>query len=249
MTSKQPVYEIEESARRVCDLPASLRPREEIERAGVENVSHAVLLAVILRSGVARMNVVDLAQGLLQRYRSLAALGAAPAAELAEVRGIGKVKAQILKAALELGRRLGQEALPPRVQVRTPEDVERVLGQEAQKAEREVFWALHLDAKNRLKGRPCDVSRGLVDASPVHPREVFREAIRTATSAVVLAHNHPSGDPTPSAEDVRVTRQLVEAGRILDIRVLDHVVLGKREQGRSRGYLSMREEGIVNFGG
>lgn len=108
---------------------------------------------------------------------------------------------------------------------------------------------LHLDAKNRLKGGPAVVSEGILDASLVHPREVFRDAVRTSTAAVVVAHNHPSGDPTPSAEDVRITRQLVDAGRIMDIRVMDHIVLGRPRVDGGAEYVSMRESGLVQFAG
>ena len=112
----------------------------------------------------------------------------------------------------------------------------------------EVFWALLLDSRNRLIGRPKEISRGLLDSSPVHPREVFSTAISHAAAAVILAHNHPSGDPTPSLEDLRVTRQLVEASRILGIRVIDHVILG-RETDQRPGHFSLREKGLVTFDG
>ena len=111
-----------------------------------------------------------------------------------------------------------------------------------------MFWTLLLDAKNQLKGRPAEITCGLLDASLVHPREVFQEAIRLGAAAVVLAHNHPSGEPTPSAEDVRITKQLVEAGRIVDIKVMDHVVLGKPAALGLPDFVSMREQGLVSFG-
>ena len=113
--------------------------------------------------------------------------------------------------------------------------------------EEESFWVLLLDGKNRLMKAPIEVTRGLLDASLVHPREVFKEAIRSASAAVVLAHNHPSGDPNPSAEDIRITKQLVEAGRIVDIQVLDHVVLGRQSGAGSADFFSFREAGIVEF--
>ena len=214
---------------------------------GIENVSDAVLVAVILRAGVPGVNVVDLANALIRRYGSLSAMAAASSAEIAQMRGVGPVKAQMLKAALEIGRRLHLEAVPKRFRIRSPEDVARLLQDEARVLDQEQFWVLHLDAKNALRQHPVKVTRGLVDASLVHPREVFRSAVGTATAAVVLAHNHPSGDTTPSAEDIKITRQLVSAGRILDIRVLDHVVVGRgREDGR-HVYTSFRESGIVDF--
>ena len=232
---------------RVKDVPERLRPREEIERLGVEHVSDAVLVAVILRSGVAGMNVIELASHLIRRYGSLTALAKAPVHELAGIRGVGRVKGQVLKAALELGRRLTQETMPRRAAIRSPGEAAEILREEARTLDRESFWIMMLDAKNRLKARPQDVTNGLLDASLVHPREVFREAIRCASAAVIVAHNHPSGDPSPSAEDVRITRQLVQAGRVIGIPVLDHVILGARAGGGGAEFFSMREAGVVEF--
>ena len=241
-------YVIEPSTWRVRDIPERLRPREEMARLGVENVSDDVLLAIILRSGVRGMNVVDLSRHLLTAFGSLGDLALASSEELkSAVRGIGDVKAQVLMAALELARRLNEEAVPQRFCIKSPEDVARLLRDKARTLETEVFWVLHLDAKNRLKGTPVDITRGLLDASLVHPREVFRAAIRSATAAAVLAHNHPSGDPVPSSEDIRITRQMVEAGKIVGIKILDHVVLG-RESKSGRSFLSMKEEGLASFG-
>lgn len=237
-------YEIVGTGARVADIPVRLRPREEIDRRGIRNVSDDVLLAVILRSGAQGRNVVDLARGLVTRYGSLTELSGAPIEELVQERGLGKVKAQVLAAALELGRRLSEEAAPERPAIRTPEDVYRTLKHRIKGCEQEMFWVLLLDAKNRIKSRAVPITNGLLDASLVHPREVFREAIRSAVAAVVLAHNHPSGDPVPSAEDIRITRQLVEAGRVIDIKVLDHVVMGGLG---ARPFCSMREEGILEF--
>lgn len=240
-------YTIEPSLHRVKDLPDMFRPREEMERCGAENVPGWVLLAVILRGGVHGANVVDLATGLLKRYGSFTELAGATVDELAAIKGIGRVKAQVLKAALEVGRRLGAEALPRKLRVRSPQDTVGILAREVRLRDQEVFWALLLDAKNYLACEPVNVSSGILDASLVHPREVFRAAVRAATAAVVLVHNHPSGDPTPSAEDIRITRQLVEAGRVLDIKVLDHVIIAKPVAERGRAFISLREEGIVDF--
>jgi DNA repair protein RadC len=240
-------YEITPSAWTVHDMPERMRPREEVQRVGVENVSDDVLLSLLLRTGVQGLNVVDMSRGLMKRYGNLTNLAAASVEELSQLKGIGRGKAQIIKAALEIGKRLNAESIPKGVKIRTPEDVLRMLGDRARTLDHEIFWALLLDSKNGLKCQPVDVSAGLLDASLVHPREVFREAIRSATAAVVLAHNHPSGDPTPSAEDIRITKQLVAAGRIVDIRVLDHVIIGKRGGTGDRLYTSMREDGLVEF--
>jgi len=242
-------YVVRPGSWRICDMPERLRPREEMQRAGAENVSDAVLLAVLLRGGTVGQNVMSLAERLLARYPSLTDLARCSVEELLEgdFPGLGPVKAQALKAALEIGRRMTREAVPESCSIRAPVDVFHLLREDARTLETEVFWTLQLDTKSRLKGKPQDVTHGLLDGSLVHAREVFREAVRASAASVVLAHNHPSGDPTPSAEDVRVTRQLVEAGRVVDIRVLDHVILGRESESRPRAFLSMREEGLVDF--
>jgi DNA repair protein RadC len=244
-TAGNGVYAI--PSRRVADLPSRQRPREQFERVGAENVSDEVLLAILLRSGVRGLSVVELAQALLAEYGSLTALSRASVQDLRRLRGVGKVKAQVLKAALELAQRLAEESRPAAHAVKTPEDAAGVLREKARVREEEAFWVLLLDAKNRLRREPVEITRGLLDASLVHPREVFKEAIRTSCAAVVLAHNHPSGDPTPSAEDIRITRQLVDAGGIVDIRVLDHIILGRARAGEARDFVSLREAGVVSF--
>lgn len=236
---------------RVCDLPARLRPREAIERQGVEHVPDAALLAVLLRSGAAGMNVVELAESILKHYGTLTALARVPVEELAanrKFKGLGKVKAQTLKAALELARRMSDEAREAGPGfVRSPDDAAGILRASARVLDHERFWTLHLDTRNRVKGGPQEVSRGILDASLVHPREVFKPAIQSGCAALVLVHNHPSGDPTPSAEDVRITRQIVQAGQVVGIKVLDHVVLGRASAERDRDFVSMRESGMVEF--
>ncbi len=232
---------------RVRDMPSCLRPREEMEKAGPRGVPDDALLAILLRSGVRGLSVVDVARSLLRDYGSLSALAQCSVDELAARRGVGRVKAQVLAAAMEIARRISEDTDPWRRQIREPSDVAAVLRSEVMFLDREHFWVLILDTKNRLKGRPERISAGLLDASLVHPREVFQEAIRRGAAAVMLAHNHPSGDPTPSAEDIATTRQLLEAGRIVDIRVLDHVILGKSPPRGTSEFFSMRENGVVTF--
>jgi DNA repair protein RadC len=191
--------------------------------------------------------VVDLAGGLIERYKSLAGLAAASTRELARFRGIGPVKAQMVKAALELGTRLSSESAPQRQAIRNPADVANLLGKHTRTLKAEVFWVLLLDTKNKLVCPPLDVTTGILNSSLVHPREIFREAIRTACGAVILAHNHPSGDPEPSSEDLKATKQLVDAGKIVDIKVLDHVIVGGRDEHGGYRFVSLRESGMVNF--
>jgi DNA repair protein RadC len=233
---------------RICDLPARMRPREIIDLQGVQQAPDEVLLALLLRTGSKGANVVDVARALLARHGSLTALAASSVEDLTRVKGVGRVKAQMLKAALELGRRLTDERLPERVRVLQPGDAAGLLREQARTLEREHFWVLYLDRRNALKTRPVQVSAGLLDASLVHPREVFKAAVEHSAAAVVLVHNHPSGDPTPSAEDIRITRQLVDAGRVMDLQVLDHVVLGKPRAGTAHDFVSLRENGLVDFG-
>lgn len=235
-----------ESAWRVRDMPAVMRPREAVDRLGVTNVPADMLIAILLRTGVHGLNVTDLARVLLQRFASLTAMAAAPVEELEQFPGMGHVKAQTLKVALELGRRLTEESVTPSDPIRSPADVAGFMTEIARPLEHEVFWVLLLDAKNRLKTQPLVISQGLLDASLVHPREVFRQAIARNCAALILAHNHPSGDPSPSSEDLRVTRQLVDAGKVVDIRVVDHVVIGRETPSRP-GYCSLRDDGLVQF--
>jgi DNA repair protein RadC len=231
-------------------LPVQVLPREEMDRVGPEKTSAAALLAIIMRSGAHGCSVVELAERLLKDYGTLTALSRCSIQELTRnprYKGLGRVKAQCLQAALEIGRRMTQEQMSERSAIRSPADVFHLLEPETRRLDAEVFWTLHLDAKNRLAEAPKEISRGLLDASLVHPREVFSAAVRARCAALVLAHNHPSGDPTPSAEDVRITKQLIEAGKILDIKVLDHVVLGRPSPSGRVPFVSMREAGLAPF--
>ncbi len=232
---------------RLQDLPACQRPRELLDQIGIDKVEIDVLLAIILRSGTRGMNVLELARALLRDYRSLSALAAASERELRRP-GIGRVKAQVLKAALELGRRLTLEKLETQPLIRTPADVAGILREEARVVNREKFWVLLLNSKNRLLGKPIEVTSGLLDSTQVHAREVFSAAIKASCAAVVLAHNHPSGDPAPSADDLHITRQLIEAGKILKIRVLDHVIIGRASVADHQEFVSVRENGLADFG-
>lgn len=243
-------YQVRTGPGRVKDLPVSLRPREDLARRGADKLADEQLLAIVLRAGSRGMNVLELSRALLRRYERLSNLAQADWQELKAQRlpGLGQVKAMELAAALEIGRRIGVEQAVDglRLQVCEPAAVARVMTPLARGLRQEIFWVLLLDTKNRLLGRPLEITRGVLDASLVHPREVFSPAVRQCAAAMVLAHNHPSGDPSPSAEDLRITRQLVDAGKLLDIRVLDHVIIGREMEGRP-GFISLREAGLATF--
>jgi DNA repair protein RadC len=237
------------SATCIKNIPTELRPREEFVRRGGTAVADEILIAILLRSGTPKKNVIALARELLVRAGGMAALSKMGFEELLglKIKGLGPVKAMELAAAIEIGRRAcartpGEKPSP----VREPASVYRLAAPLAHGQTQEVFWVLLLDIKNCLIGRPLEATRGLINSSPVHPREVFNRAIRHAAAAVILVHNHPSGDPTPSAEDITITKRLVEAARIIGIKVLDHVVVGAPGPD-TPGYLSLRERGLVNF--
>ena len=241
-------YSIRSQNLRVCDMPMQLRPREEFERVGAENVSDAVLLALILRTGTKGMNVVEVSQRLLSAFGSLTALAKASLKELQAINSIGPVKAQMIKAAMELAQRLTRESVGESPLITTPEQAAAVLRERARVLQHEVFWALMLDTKNRLIGEPQKISEGTLNSSLVHPRELFKKALQHSCAAMILAHNHPSGDPTPSAEDIKVTKQLIGAGEVMGIKVLDHIVVGHRKYHNATDFLSLRESGLVKFG-
>lgn len=231
----------------VKQLPVREQPRELFDQYGAENVSDATLLAIILRKGIPGKNVTAVADELLQKFGSLSSMAKQSVQDLRTVKGVGKVGAQILKSALELAVRMGRETAKPREKILTPAQAAEQVRLQARTLSHEVFWVLMLNIRNELKGPPVEVSRGLLDASLVHARDVFKQAIQSGSQAVILLHNHPSGDPSPSKEDVAITRQLAEAGKIIGIRVLDHVIVGHRKTEAEQDYFSLRESGLVAF--
>jgi len=221
----------------IRDLPVDLRPRERIIYTGAGSLSNAELVAIILRMGGRGENVIRMAERLLSQFGGLPGLAQASFDELCHVHGIGTAKAAQIKAALELGRRLLATAPHERPQVRSPADVANLLMLEMGLLEQEHLRAVLLDTKNVVL-RVANVYAGNLNTAVVRVGEVFREAIRANCASIIVVHNHPSGDPTPSPEDVRVTEPLVEAGRLLDIEVLDHLVIGRNR------YVSLKERGL-----
>lgn len=226
-TSARPPY----SALR--ETPATDRPRERLKSIGAAYLSDAELLAIVLRVGIVGENVSDLARRLLAEHRGLQGLASLDFSQLAKSRGVGEAKACQIKASLEMGRRLLKFGPEERRQIHSPSDVADLLILEMGHLEQEHLRVLCLNTKNQLISME-DVYRGTLNSAPVRPADVFKGAVRQNAASVILAHNHPSGDPAPSEDDARSTRQLVDAGKLLDIDVLDHLVVART------GYCSMR---------
>jgi DNA repair protein RadC len=207
--------------------PAEDRPRERLYHKGAESLADAELLAIQLGAGLAGCSAMDMARDLLSRYGSLSGLAGRGIAELAAVRGVGPVKAVRLAAAFEITRRLRSRNGPGRVVLGSPEQVFARYGPLMEDLQKEVFRVALLDAQNGLL-RDVVISEGTLSASLVHPREVFKPAILESAASIILLHNHPSGDPTPSREDLRLTRQLVDCSELLDLRIHDHVIIGRQ---------------------
>jgi DNA repair protein RadC len=221
----------------IHDMPTGERPRERLRHYGAEALSTAEVIAILLRTGSKGENVLDLATRLLVEFGGLGGLARATLSELSAIKGVGEAKAAQLKAGLEIGRRLLIAAPRERPQITSPADAANLLMLEMGHLEQEHLRVLLLDTKNQVLASPV-VYKGNVNTSVIRIAELFRAAIRHNSTALIMAHNHPSGDPTPSPEDVRVTRQIIEAGNMLDIEVLDHLVIG---QGR---YVSLKERGL-----
>ncbi len=219
----------------IRDLPTAERPRERLRDRGASTLSNAELLAIVLRTGTASENALNLASRMLARFGGLVGLARAGFRELCAERGLGEAKAAQLKAALELGRRLLAEQPEERVVVRSPQDIANLLMAEMGLFEEEHLRVVLLNTRNQVMAVP-EVYRGSVNTSLIRVSEVFREAVRGNCPALVVVHNHPSGDPTPSSEDVRVTEQIVKAGKLLDIEVLDHLIIGQQR------YISLKEQ-------
>jgi len=229
----------------IAEMPAHERPRERLMGAGPESLRDAELVAILLRTGQRGRSALSLAEDVLMAFDGdLLSLAAADLAELRRVRGVGHAKSVEICAAFELARRLSRAQRADRTQLTTPADVADLMRDTFRGKGKEEFHVLLLDTKHGLLRREV-VTVGLVDRSQVHAREVFRAAIREGCSRIVLAHNHPSGDPTPSAQDVSCTKNLVAAGKIVGIDVMDHVVVGAATASRPRDYVSLREEGLL----
>jgi DNA repair protein RadC len=222
---------------RIQDIPEEERPRERLIRNGPEALSNAELLGIILRTGSREENVVNLCSRILTEY-SIKQLSLANVSRLMQVHGVGKAKAAQIAAVFELARRLETFVEEPKRKVCSPKDVYTLMYPKMREQKKEKFITLCLDTKNQIL-REEVVSIGSLNASIVHPREVFKSALMESSASVIMVHNHPSGDPSPSREDIMVTEKMVEGGKILGIDVLDHIIIG---EGR---YVSLKDEGFV----
>ncbi len=221
----------------VKEMPEGERPRERLASAGPQALSTSELLAIILRTGVKGENVMTMASRLLATHGGLAGLSRLELAQLGQEHGLGPAKAAQLLAALEIGRRLMVEAPEERFQIRAPQDAANILIPLIGHQEQEHFVVLYLDTRNRVADREV-LYKGSLNTSLVRIAEVFRGAIRRNCAAIIVAHNHPSGDPAPSPEDISLTRRLIEAGKLVEVELLDHVVIGQNR------FVSLRERGL-----
>jgi len=227
---------------RIKDMAAQDRPRERLALEGADALSNAELIAILLRTGLPGYSAIHIAQQLLAKFGTLDALARAPLEELCQVKGVGRDKAVTLKAAFTLARKMAAEMRAESPLLDTPERIADLLREESRPQDVEQFRVVLLNTRRRLIGLET-ISQGTLDTLLVHPREVFKRAIAANASAVVLVHNHPSGDPTPSEADIKVTRDLIRAGQLLKIEVLDHVIIGRRTMERQKDYVSLRELG------
>lgn len=210
---------------RIKDIEESQRPRERLASLGAEALSNAELIAILLRVGMKGANAVQISQRMLKGLGGLQGLHRAPFARLCEVDGVGKAKAAQIKAAIEIGRRISELSPESRRMIGSPQDAADLVQYEMMALEQEELWVLMLDSRNQL----VDIDklyRGSLNASSVRPAEIFKSGIRNNAAGLIVVHNHPSGDPSPSPEDVSLTRILIEAGQFLELPLLDHIVIG-----------------------
>jgi DNA repair protein RadC len=222
----------------IRDVPLEERPRERMLQYGPATLNHSELLAILLRTGTVSESAVYLAQRVLKEVGGLRNLVSFSLDELMKIKGIGAAKAMQIKAGLELGKRVSKASFGERMVIRSPEDVSLFMMEELRYEVKEKFVVIFLNTKNHVIGHEV-LSVGTLNSTVVHPREVFRAAIQRSCSAIICVHNHPSGDPTPSREDVEMTQRLHEAGSIVGIDVLDHVIIGDQT------FVSLKEQGMM----
>jgi len=227
-----------ESHYKISRWPEKERPRERLIQQGAHQLTEAELLGILIGKGTKKKTAIDLARELLDRYESLENLFSRSPSELMKVKGIGSAKAATLSAAFQLVRRIQSQKSKDRPSFKRARDVADYFLPLMKDLRKEVFKILLLNRANRLI-KEATISEGTLDASIVHPRDVFREALLESAAGVILLHNHPSGNPAPSEDDIRITKQLVEAGKVMGIKVYDHIILG------AEAYRSLADEGII----
>jgi DNA repair protein RadC len=227
---------------RIKDLPDSERPRERLAAQGADALRTAELIAILLRTGLKGTSAIQVAEQLLHKFGSLDNLSRASLTDLRQIKGVGRDKAIALKAAFTLARRMAAEIRHEGPPLDNPENIASLLREDNRAYEVEQFQVVSLNTRRKLI-RVDRISQGTLDTLLVHAREVFKTAIAASASAIVLVHNHPSGDPTPSEQDIKVTRDLIRAGQLLKIEVLDHIIIGRPSRERARDYSSLRELG------
>ena len=227
---------------KIREMPQDERPREKLLQRGAEALTDAELIAILLRTGIPGANAVDLARQLIDRYKTLEGLRRCTVAELAKISGIKKAKALHLVAAFDLGRRLARETLA-RQKLDSPELVYELLAPEMRMLHKESLRTVLLDTRYRWIDTE-EISLGSVNESIAHPRDVFRPALIRSAYAVIVVHNHPSGDPSPSQSDHSLTRRLAEVAELLQIKLLDHIIVGAPADGRLP-YFSFKEAGVL----
>ena len=221
---------------KIHDVHEADRPRERLIRQGARSLSNQELIAILLGTGTKRESVLTVANRVLINFEKLHNLKHATLEEMTEIKGIGEAKAVLLLAAIELGRRLASKDLEERFTIRSPEDAATFLMQDMTSLQQEHFVCLFLNVKNQVLHKQT-IFVGSLNASIVHPREIFREAVKRSAASIICSHNHPSGIPTPSPEDIDVTTRLYEAGKIVGVDLLDHVIIGDHQ------FISMKEKG------
>ncbi|MDX9917993.1 MAG: DNA repair protein RadC [Gudongella sp.] len=231
--------DIREKGYAIKDLPESERPREKLYSRGVESLSNEELLAIIIRTGTGSESAIEVSRRVIgMDKRGIKHLTDASIEDLKKIKGIGNSKAAQILAALELGKRIKQVGYNDKVKVTSPNVVADLMMDEMMHLQKEHFDIVILDTKNQIISVE-NISKGTLNASIVHPRDVFKAAIRNNGNSVILVHNHPSGDTTPSSEDINITKRLVDGGSIMGIKVLDHIIIG------SNTYLSMKEKNLM----
>ena len=222
----------------IKDVPKEDRPRERLLKLGANHLSNQELLAILLGSGTKEESVMALSHRVLMHFEGLKLLNDATIEELTAIKGIGSAKGVLVLSAMELGRRMHQYKSEERYVIRSPEDGADYIMEEMRSLNQEHFVVLFLNTKNQIIHRQT-IFIGSLNASIVHPREVYREAVKRSAASIIVAHNHPSGDPSPSQEDIHVTRRLVESGKMIGIEVLDHLIIGDRK------FVSLKEKGYL----